>query len=138
MEQLGYSVTVPLDFETTLLRTREALKEEGFGVVSEIDIRAVLKEKIDADFRPYTILGACNPHMAKRALEAMPEVGLLLPCNVTVEQTESGMKVTAVDPKVMMSVVGSHPVLEELVEDAAPRLEREMAALEASAVGASG
>jgi uncharacterized protein (DUF302 family) len=126
---LGFSVTVPGTFEEVSARVREALKAEGFGVVSEIDVQATFKQKLDVDFRPYTILGACNPGMAKKAIEAMPEIGLLLPCNVTVEQIEGGVKVTAVNPDAMLSAAPSHPAITEVAADAKPRLERVIASL---------
>ncbi len=132
MDQLGFSVTMTQGFEEAESRTREALKSEGFGIISEIDIKAVLKEKIDADFHPYTILGACNPHLAKKALEAAPEVGLMLPCNVTVEQVAGGTRVTAVDPVLMLGMIGDNAALREVAEDARPRLMRAIAALESN------
>ncbi|MCH8978420.1 MAG: DUF302 domain-containing protein [Armatimonadetes bacterium] len=132
MEGLGFSVTLDEGFEKAEARTREALKAEGFGIISEIDIKAVLKEKIDADFHPYTILGACNPHLAKKALDAAPEVGLLLPCNVTVEQVDGGTRVTAIDPIVMLDVIGENPAIKEVAEDARPRLMRAIASLESN------
>ena len=126
---IGFTTIVPGNFEEVSLRVREALKAEGFGVVSEIDVQATFKQKLDVDFRPYTILGACNPGMAKKAIEAMPEIGLLLPCNVTVEQVEGGVKVTAVNPDAMLSAAPSHPAITEVAADAKPRLERVIASL---------
>src|SRR5512136_193153 len=79
-----FSKTCPLSFEDTIARVTESLKKEGFGVLTEIDVKETLKKKLDVDFRRYKILGACNPQFAYRALSAVPEVGLLLPCNVTV------------------------------------------------------
>lgn len=78
--------TIPLDFEAAIARTKEALKEEGFGVISRIDIQDALKTKIGADFRPYTILGACNPKLAHEALQLEDKVGTMLPCDVVVQQ----------------------------------------------------
>ena len=132
MDKLGFSITMAEGFEKAEARTRDALKSEGFGIISEIDIKAALKEKIDTDFHPYTILGACNPHLAKKALEAAPEVGLLLPCNVTVEQIDGGTRVTAVDPVLMLGMIGDNRALREIAEDARPRLLRAIASLESN------
>lgn len=126
---IGFSTVVLGDFEEVSSRVREALKVEGFGVVSEIDVRETFRQKLDVEFRPYTILGACNPRMAKKALEEMPEIGLLLPCNVTVEQVAEGIKVTAVNPDAMLSVAPSHPAISEVAADAKERLVRVIDAL---------
>ena len=96
--------TIPLEFEAAIARTEEALKEEGFGVISRIDIQDALKTKIGADFRPYTILGACNPKLAHEALQLEDKVGTMLPCNVVVQQKASGeTEVAAVDPVASMA-----------------------------------
>ena len=103
----GYGKTTDYPFEKALERTREALKAEGFGVLSEIDMREKLKEKLGVDFRNYVILGACNPPLAYQALEFELELGLLLPCNVIVYEAEGRSVVTAIDAAKMMSVVGN-------------------------------
>lgn len=107
-----------MDYDEAVQRTTEALSEEGFGVLTEIDVRATMKKKLDVDFRRYVILGACNPPLAHQALLAEPFIGLLLPCNVVVaEREEGGSVVSAVDPKAMFSVVdndGLGPVAEEV------------------------
>ena len=108
----------------------EARKAEGLGVLTEIDVKETLKKKLGVDFRPYKILGACNPPLAHRALSVAPEVGLLLPCNVTVSQVEEGVtEVSLVDPLAMLGAV-AHPELEPIAQEARARLERVAAALE--------
>ena len=122
--ELGMSVRLHVDFATALARATEALKAEGFGVLTEIDVKDTLKKKLDVDFPPYKILGACNPSLAYRALTVAPEVGLLLPCNVTVRQLEDGTsEISLVDPLVMLGVI-ANPGLKEVAEEARVRLER--------------
>ena len=121
---LGIYVRLSMDYETALVKTIEALKAEGYGVLTEIDVRDTFKKKLDVDFPPYKILGACNPPLAYRALTAAPEVGLLLPCNVTVRQLEVGtMEVALIDPLMMMSVI-QNPALSPVADEARARLER--------------
>jgi uncharacterized protein (DUF302 family) len=116
-------------FEDALTRVTAALKVEGFGVLTEIDVKDTLKKKLDVDFRPYKILGACNPPLAYRALSAAPEVGLLLPCNVTVAYIEENVtQVSIIDPLSMLGFV-QHPDLEPVAEEARARLDRVAAAL---------
>ena len=103
--------TVEGDFDAVLDRTRAALQKHGFGVLTEIDVQATLKTKIDVDFRPYRILGACNPVMAHEALKMEPHVGVMLPCNVVVQQTEAGVEVFAVDPAASMSAIDNPDLL---------------------------
>jgi uncharacterized protein (DUF302 family) len=129
MAQLGLTVKLHTDFDTALQKVTDALKAEGFGVLTEIDVKATLKKKLDVDFRPYKILGACNPPLAYRALSAAPEVGLLLPCNVTVAQVDDGIDVGIIDPLGMMGFV-AHPDLEPIAEEARQRLERVAKALQ--------
>ena len=129
MAQLGLTVKLHTDFETALQKVTDALKAEGFGVLTEIDVKATLKKKLDVDFRPYKILGACNPPLAYRALSAAPEVGLLLPCNVTVAQVDDGIEVGIIDPLGMMGFV-AHPDLEPVAEEARQRLDRVAKALQ--------
>lgn len=122
--EIGLDVRLNTDFEATLTRVTEALKVEGFGVLTEIDVRETLKKKLGIDFRPYKILGACNPSLAHRALTIAPQVGLLLPCNVTVRQLEDGTnEVSLVDPLVMLGVI-ANPGLKEVAEEARARLWR--------------
>jgi uncharacterized protein (DUF302 family) len=121
---LGIYVRLSMDYETALVKTIEALKAEGYGVLTEIDVKDTFKKKLDVDFPPYKILGACNPPLAYRALTAAPEVGLLLPCNVTVRQLEVGtMEVALIDPLMMMSVI-QNPALNPVADEARARLER--------------
>ena len=97
----GITRTVSTAYDETIARVRELLKEEGFGVLTEIDVKRTLKEKIDKDVEPYVILGACNPNLAARALEIEPDVGLLLPCNVVVRQHAGHVIVSAMDPQLI-------------------------------------
>lgn len=128
--ELGLKTTLTTDYATARQRTIDALKAEGFGVLTEIDVQATMKQKLDVDFHPYTILGACNPPLAHRALTAAPDVGLLLPCNVTVSQVDEGrVQVAIVDPLMMMSVVPNSD-LSAIAEEARARLSRVIAALE--------
>lgn len=129
LTQLGLTVRLNTTYEAALVRVTEALKAEGFGVLTEIDVQATLKQKLGVDFRPYKILGACNPPLAHRALVTAPEVGLLLPCNVTVSLAADGLiDVSLVDPLGMMGVV-ANPALEPIAVEARARLERVATAL---------
>ena len=127
--QLGLTVRLNKNFDEALTQVTAALKAEGFGVLTEIDVKETLKKKLDVDFRPYKILGACNPPLAYRALSAAPEVGLLLPCNVTVSYVEDQVtEVAIIDPLSMLGFV-QHPDLEPVAEEARARLDRVAAAL---------
>jgi len=122
--QLGFTVQLKTDFESAIQRVTDALKTEGFGVLTEIDVKATLKKKLDVDFRPYKILGACNPPLAHRALTADSQIGLLLPCNVVVTQSDNDtVQVSLVDPLSMLGLVHSAEV-EAVAQDARARLER--------------
>jgi uncharacterized protein (DUF302 family) len=101
-----FSKTLDLSFDKAIIRVTDELKKEGFGVLTEIDVKATLKKKLDADFRNYRILGACNPPFAYQALQAEPHIGLMLPCNVVVQEAENGKTlVSAIDPIVSMRAV---------------------------------
>lgn len=100
------------DFDAVLERTRAALQQHGFGVLTEIDVRGTLKAKIGEDFRPYRILGACNPRMAHEALKLEPHVGAMLPCNVVVQQADEGVEVFAIDPAASMRAIDNAALLE--------------------------
>jgi uncharacterized protein (DUF302 family) len=129
-KQLGFSVEVPLAFEAAVNRVREELKREGFGVLTEIDLRAAFKEKLGRDFRPYIIFGACNPHLAYKAIATDASVGLLLPCNVTVEwlaDSRTGVRLT--DPEALLSTAGLAPELAAVARDARERMLRVTEAL---------
>lgn len=100
---LGMTLDLNEPFEQAVDRVIAALKQYGFGVITQIDVRQTLKEKLDLEFRPYKILGACNPALAHRALEIDPQVGLMLPCNVTVSELKDGsVEVAIVDPRIMV------------------------------------
>ena len=117
------------DVPSTLERVRASLLSEGFGVLTEIDIQATMKKKLDADYRPYVILGACNPGLAHQALQAEAPVGVLLPCNVTVFEASDGSTwVQAIDPVAMFSVVERDDVA-PLAQQVRERLERALASL---------
>ena len=128
---LGLTITLKVDFTTAITRVTEALKTEGFGILTEIDVKETMKKKLGVDFTPYKILGACNPPLAHRALTIAPEVGLLLPCNVVVRQVEEGVsEVSLVDPLGMMAVVGK-PELQAVAQEARTKLERVASSLKA-------
>jgi uncharacterized protein (DUF302 family) len=136
MEQstYGLSVSLSIPFDVALTRATEALKNEGFGVLTTIDVQQTLKTKLNRDFRKYVILGACNPALADRALHAELEIGLLLPCNVVVYETDDGHSVVAaMAPLVALGVVGAGTALQEVATEADQRLRRALAALEKDA-----
>lgn len=127
----GISTPVALDYASAVERTREELAKEGFGVLSEIDVAATLKKKLDVDFRPYVILGACNPPLAHRALAAERDLGLLLPCNVIVYAGDKPGEsvVAAMDPVRALALTGNDDI-RPIAEDVRKRLERVLQALE--------
>ena len=126
----GFGKTVRLPYEAAVERTRAALADQGFGVLTEINVRDTLKRKLDVDFRPYVILGACNPPLAYQALTAEIDIGLLLPCNVIVYQgdDENSSIVEALDPVAALSLTGRHDI-EDLASDVKGRLEKVIDAL---------
>jgi len=117
-------------FDEALERTAAALKEEGFGVLTRIDVAHTLKTKIGADFRPYIILGACNPVLANEALSVDDNIGLMLPCNVVVAATEDGSEVSCVRPHAMMDIADSSEI-HGVADEAQAKLERVMTAIAA-------
>ena len=127
----GIGITVPLPYDRAVQRTRDALAAEGFGVLTEIDVRATMKKKLDADFRPYVILGACNPPLAHRALTAERDIGLLLPCNVIVyaDDVPGRSVVAAMDPVEALQLTGNDAIA-PVAEDVKARLTRVLQSIE--------
>jgi uncharacterized protein (DUF302 family) len=125
MRQLAFQVELPLRFAEAIDAVTQALKEKGFGILTHIDVKATLKEKINEEFRPYAILGACNPKLAHRALNGDSRAGLLLPCNVTVEESEGGSLVSIIDPEAMLASVdlASNPEVRIVAGEARALLE---------------
>lgn len=126
---IGIRTTLNLPYEQAVQETTDALKAEGFGVLSQIDMQATLKQKLNVDFRRYVILGACNPPLAHRALSANLDVGLLLPCNVIVYEEGDRSVVTAVDPVEMLGVLKGDAVVHEVAVEARNKLQRVIASL---------
>lgn len=125
----GYTAHMQgVSFDDARARVTDALKQEGFGILTEIDVQSTLKAKLDRSFRKYVILGACNPQLAHRALEAELGIGLLLPCNVCVWEEESGSVVSIARPHAMFDLVGNE-ALQPVVNDADERLRRALDAL---------
>lgn len=126
---LGYHRDMDMTMEAAESRVRATLQEQGFGVLTEIDVQATLKKKLDVDFRPYKILGACDPASAHRALSVVPEIGLLLPCNVTVSQNDDGtVRVAAINALAMLGLV-DHPDLAEIAEEVNTNLQKAIDAI---------
>jgi len=107
-----FSKTLDLPFDQAVARVTEALKREGFGILTDIDVRATIKSKLGKDFRPYRILGACNPPLAFRALKLEDKIGTMLPCNVIVQEHENGVEVSAIDPVASMQAVENASLVE--------------------------
>lgn len=131
MSEIGSRVELKTDYETAIARATAALKAEGFGVLTTIDVQATLKQKLNAEFRRYVILGACNPPLAQRALNTDLDVGLLLPCNVIVYEENGGAVVSIVDPLSMLGVI-ANPALELVAHETREKLKRVVSTLRAS------
>jgi uncharacterized protein (DUF302 family) len=131
---MDYGITrrTALPFDEAAARVRAALKEQGFGVLTEIDVQATLREKLGEEMSGYLILGACNPPLAHRALAADPSIGLLLPCNVVIRTDAAGTVVQALDPQTMVSVTGDS-ALKPIADEAAARLRAALASVPAAA-----
>jgi uncharacterized protein (DUF302 family) len=131
-QNLGISVRLKINFDEALLRIKSALASEGFGILTEIDVKETMKKKLNIDYLPYRILGACNPGLANKAFTATPEVGLLLPCNVTVRELEdSQIEISMIDPLVMMNVI-DHPELTAVATEVRKKFENIAARLESN------
>lgn len=124
-----FSAILPLSFDDAVRRTTDALKKEGFGIITEIDVKETLRKKLGVDFRSYKILGACNPTLAHQALQLEDKVGTMLPCNVVVQEIGEGrVEIAAVDPVASMAAI-DNPRLNELAEDVRDRLKKVVASL---------
>lgn len=137
---IGAAIHLPVDMELATARVTDALRTEGFGVLTRIDVQATFQEKLGATIRPYLILGACNPGLAQRALDADSEAGLLLPCNVTLEEVEEGGTLVRIaDPAAMLQVgeLKANPVIREVAREAGERLRRVESHLAATVTAAS-
>jgi len=127
---MNYGTTIELDisFEDAVPKVKAAFKEQGFGTLTEIDVKATLKDKIDRDIEPYVILGTCNPELASRALDVEREIGLLLPCNVVITERDGKTLVQALDPQVMVSVP-QRDELKPIADEAAARIDKALTSL---------
>ena len=123
MTELGFQSTLNLPYESALEKVTDALKAEGFGILTSIDVKETMKKKLDVDFRKYTILGACNPPLAHKALTARPDVGLLLPCNVIVYEEGNTTVVNIIDPISMTNFIDDQSLI-AVANEARQRLKR--------------
>lgn len=137
MSTYAMKTVLPGDLTGVRTQTIEALKAQGFGILSEIDVRKTLNEKLGLEYEPYLILGACNPHLARQALDTDRDIGLLLPCNVVLRQLEGQVEVSILDPEAMFSVTeeATRQRLEPLAQEARSRLSRALEALESAGPG---
>ncbi|HEU5431962.1 MAG TPA: DUF302 domain-containing protein [Thermomicrobiales bacterium] len=130
-EPIGFGIEIEAPIDEAIERTKAALKTQGFGVLTEIDVRQTMRDKLGETFEPYVILGACNPQLAWRALQAEHEIGLLLPCNVIVHQHGDRSAVSVADPVAMMSLAPDNPAIAAVAAEARERLQQVVAALAA-------
>ncbi|KPK02177.1 MAG: hypothetical protein AMK71_03220 [Nitrospira bacterium SG8_35_4] len=121
--QYYFSKKLNIDFHEAIVRVTDELKKEGFGILTEIDVQAAMKKKLNIDFRKYQILGACNPPFAHKALQAEDKIGTMLPCNVIVQETEGGVEVAAIDPVASMQAV-ENPALREIASGVQSKLKK--------------
>jgi uncharacterized protein (DUF302 family) len=123
---IAYQVRIQVSFEEAVEIVTKALESEGFGVLTQIDVKSTLKEKLGEDFRPYIILGACNPPLAHRALSADSRVGVMLPCNVTVEQQDEDILISLANPEGMLTVgtLAEHPEMKLVAQEANERIQK--------------
>ena len=126
--EIALTTTTRLDFAEAVTQVRQALDDQGFGILTQIDVQATMKAKLDVDVEPYLILGACNPSLAHQALALDPAIGLLLPCNVTVRTQDGATIVQAMDPQLLVTVVGK-PGLKAIADEAGLRLSTALAQL---------
>ena len=118
-----FSTTLPITFDEAIARTTEELKKEGFGILTEIDVQEAMKKKLDVEFPPYKILGACNPPFAYQALQVEDKIGTMLPCNVIVQEVAGGVEVSAVDPAASMVAV-DNPKLADIATQVQAKLRK--------------
>lgn len=128
MSAYSFGKNVNLGFDAAIERVTQELQKEGFGVLTDIDVKATMKKKLDVDVAPYRILGACNPSLAHQAISAEPEIGALLPCNVVVREAAGAVRVEIMDPKAVLKLV-ANPGVEKLAAEVRARLDRVLAAL---------
>src|ERR1700693_6239675 len=130
LQDYGIRTTISGSYEEAIPKVTEALKTEGFGILTEINVKETLKKKIDKDFRKYIILGACNPHLAFQAASSETEMGLLLPCNVIVYETDGHETMVSIqDPDIFLNIVGDNNKIQPIAKEAKERLSRVIAAL---------
>lgn len=131
---MGYARTITLEagFDEAVAKVKDAFKEQGFGVLTEIDVQATLREKVGTEMEPYLIIGACNPPLAHRAIEAVPTVGVFLPCNVVVRVDAGRTVVEAMDPDIMSEVIGD-PALKEIAAEVSARVQAALDSLSSPA-----
>ena len=129
----GRTIELPIPYDDAVARVKDAFKEEGFGTLTEIDVKKTLKEKLNAEMEDYVILGACNPQLAQRALDVDKEIGLLLPCNVVVRRAGGKTLVHALDPGIMVTVTG-RTELKPIAAEASRRIDATMHKLAAGSL----